>query len=473
MNNVPLCVDLDGTLIRTNTLLETALGALKKNPLFIISLIQALPRGKAQVKRLIGEQFSADPSTLPYNKEFLAWITNEHAHGRKLILATASDELIARTIAHHLGIFSDVIASTPKASVTAGGKALVLCNIFGTNGFSYAGNSRDDLAVWNCAKSAIVVDAPTSIVSRIKKDSIIEKQFTTIKILPLKVIAKTMRIHQWVKNALLFIPALAAHELVRTDVALHAVFGFLSFSLLASAVYIINDITDIPSDRAHATKKYRPIASGAIYINHAIILGLVCAIGSIAIATITLPVSFFWILGIYLAINICYSIFAKKIAYVDILILASLYVLRIFAGSFATGIATSKWLFVWTLFFFLSLAIMKRVIELLKHTKEEKIHGRGYQKRDRVFLEYAGIVAAGVSVIVLVLYIHSPSISALYTSPPLLWGVVAIVVAWLCRIWTLALEGKLPDDPVLFAAKDPISYGATCAIIATMLLASN
>lgn len=473
MNNVPLCVDLDGTLVRTNTLLETTLGALKKNPLFIIPLLRAFPKGKAYVKRVIGDQFSADPSTLPYNEEFLAWITSEHAHGRTLILATASDEKIAQHIASHLGIFSDVIASTPEASITAQGKALVLCRIFGTNGFSYAGNSHDDLNVWNCAKNAILVDAPANIISHIKKGIIIEKEFTTTKTLGFKVVAKTMRIHQWVKNALLFIPALAAHELLRTDVASHAVFGFLSFSLLASAVYIINDIADIPSDRAHATKKYRPIASGAISIHHAITIGILCSIGSIAIATITLPLSFFLILGIYLVINICYSIFAKKIAYLDILILASLYVLRIFAGSFATGIATSKWLFVWTLFFFLSLAIMKRVIELLKHTKEEKIDGRGYHKRDRVFLEYAGIATASISVVVLVLYIHSPSISILYTYPLLLWGVVAIVIAWLCRIWALALKGKLPDDPVLFAAKDPISYGATCAIIATMLLASN
>ncbi|MCE9642929.1 MAG: UbiA family prenyltransferase [Candidatus Andersenbacteria bacterium] len=473
MNNVPLCVDLDGTLVRTNTLLETTLITLKKNPFFLISLVKGLPRGKAFVKRLIGKQFSTDPATLPYNTEFLDWIRQERANGRTLILATASDELIAKKIADYLGIFSAIIASTPEKSVTADGKALVLCAMYGSSNFSYAGNSHSDLSVWNCSNNAILVDAPNNITSQIKKEVHIEKEFTTHTAPKLKVIAKTMRIHQWVKNTLLFIPALAAHELFQTHTAIQAIVGFLSFSLLASAVYIFNDITDIPSDRAHATKKFRPIASGAIAIKQALALGVICSVASIALSLLALPISFLLILAIYLGINICYSLFAKKIAYLDIIILASLYVLRVFAGSFATGIATSKWLFVWTLFFFLSLAIMKRVIELLKHTKEEKLHGRGYHKADRLILEYAGIASASISVIILALYIHSPSIFVLYTSPALLWGMVGVVMLWLGRIWTLALQGELPDDPVLFAATDPISYGAICVIIATMLLASH
>jgi 4-hydroxybenzoate polyprenyltransferase/phosphoserine phosphatase len=472
MNNVPLCVDLDGTLVRTNTLLETALGALKKNPLFIFKIVQALSKGKAYAKHVIGKEFSTNPSLLPYNKEFLEWLTKEKATGRVLILATASDELIAKKVAQHLEIFSDIIASTPKASVTAGGKALVLCKMFGTNGFSYAGNSQSDLAVWNCSHHAILVDAPKNIKQQINKNIIIEKEFITEKKSNFFVIAKTMRVHQWVKNALLFVPALAAHVLSLPNIATHAILGFISFSLLASAVYIFNDLTDISSDRAHQTKKYRPIASGVISLKYAIIISIVSALISTLIAVTTLPLSFTWLLALYVVINICYSLFAKKIAYIDILILASLYVLRVFAGSFATGVTTSKWLFVWTLCFFLSLAIMKRVIELLDHTKEEKIDGRGYHKRDRVTLEIAGMTSATLSVVILALYIKSSSIFTLYASPSLLWGIVGIVAIWLGRIWVLALQKRLPSDPVLFAAKDPVSYGAVCAIIAIMTIAS-
>ncbi|HSX24965.1 MAG TPA: UbiA family prenyltransferase [Candidatus Andersenbacteria bacterium] len=473
MDNVPLCVDLDGTLVRTNTLLETALGALKKNPLFIFSIVRALFISKAQVKHRIGQQFSILESPLPYNEEFLAWIKKQHEAGRRLILATASDKAIAVQIAKELGIFDDVIASTPQLSITANGKYAVLCQLFGTNGFSYAGNSKSDLAVWNCAKSAIVVDAPYRISSRIRKNIPVEKVFTTQKNSTIRVFAKTMRIHQWVKNVLLFVPPLAAHEIAQPLVAFHALFGFISFSLLASAVYMFNDIADIGTDRMHSTKKYRPIASGQISLKQSIALGSICVFASIVLSLLFLPASFLGILAIYLAINICYSLFAKKIAYLDILILAGLYVLRIFAGSFATGISTSKWLFIWTLFFFLSLAIVKRVIELLRlNDTLKKAHGRGYHKNDLEILKYTGIASATASIIILAMYIRSSSIFVLYANPLLLWIVVVLVAAWLARIWTLALQQKLPDDPVLFAAKDPVSYAAVLAVIATMLLAS-
>ncbi|OGY36411.1 MAG: hypothetical protein A3E36_01485 [Candidatus Andersenbacteria bacterium RIFCSPHIGHO2_12_FULL_45_11b] len=473
MNNIPLCVDLDGTLVRTNTLLETALGTLKQNPLFILSLCKALATSKAQAKHVIGQKFFIEQSPLPYNSEFLAWIQQQYKSGRTLILATASDQHIAQQIAAQLGIFKTVIASTPAASVTASGKALVLCRMFGSGGFSYAGNSHADLAVWNCAKSAVLVDAPYRISASIKKNIVIEKIFTTNNSPTARIIAQTMRIHQWVKNTLLFVPALAAHQITQQTVALHALLGFISFSLLASAVYIFNDITDIPSDRAHATKQHRPIASGTISLKNALLLGTWCAIASIVIAIAFLPSSFLGILALYLGINICYSLGAKRIAYLDIVILAGLYVLRIFAGSFATGIATSKWLFIWTLFFFLSLAIVKRIIELIQLGADTtRAHGRGYQKNDQKFLSYAGMAAAVCSSIVLGLYIRSSTIFTLYTNPSILWGIVIVVSAWLARIWKLALRGALPSDPVLFAAKDPLSYAAVGAVIAIMLLAS-
>lgn len=473
MNNEPLCVDLDGTLVTTNTLFETAVGALKKNPFFIIPLLGAMSVSKAEAKHVIGRQFFINASPVPYNTTFLNWITEQHANGRRLILATASDHNIAIQISQELGIFSEVIASTPSASVTASGKALVLCRIFGTKGFAYAGNSRSDILVWNCAKSAILVDTPQYVVHRINKDVVIEKQFTTHTTPKFKVIAGAMRVHQWTKNTLLFLPALSAHVLTQPNIALHAVLGFISFSFLASAVYIFNDIADISSDRTHVTKKNRPIASGRISLKNALILGTICLFLSILIATTTLPISFIGILALYLGINVWYSLLAKKIAYIDIIILAGLYVLRIFAGSFATGITTSKWLFAWALFFFLSLAIIKRITELLPLNDVSQIaHGRGYKKSDTTLLTYIGISSSVMSVIILGFYIQSNTVYSLYEAPFMLWTIVGIILVWLIRIWKLALLGKIPADPVLFATKDVASYIAILVIIATMTLAS-
>lgn len=473
MDNLPLCVDLDGTLVKTNTLAETALFAFKKNPLFLFHFFRALMQSKAHAKSCIGNYFSLATSQPPYNEEFLVWLREQHSQGRTLILATASDKNIAAQIAQDLGIFDDVIASTVQESVTAGNKSLVLCGKFGTNKFSYAGNSQADLAVWNCSHHAILVDAPRNIREKINKNIVIEQEFTTGTTPALKLVAKTMRIHQWTKNALLFVPALAAHEILIPPVAIHALFGFLSFSLLASAVYIFNDLTDISSDRLHPTKRNRPIASGKITLKQASIIAVTSIIISAIVAISSLPITFFGVLLLYIAINICYSLFAKKIAYLDIIILAGLYVLRIFAGSFATGISTSKWLFLWALVFFLSLAIVKRVTEISRASStSNKIHGRGYTANDRTILEYAGIASAVLSLIVLAFYIRSSSIFTLYSSPQLLWGIVFIVGLWLTRIWHLALKGSIPDDPVLFAAKDPLSYTALLAGICIMMLAS-
>lgn len=473
LQQLPLCVDLDGTLTPTNSILELGIRSLKKNPLRIFDLLVSAYTSRAAVKERIGQYSAQEPLHLPYNKELLAWLTKEHQKGRPLILATASDATVAKKVAQELGIFQEVIASTRKSPINASSKYGVLQKRFGEKGFSYAGNSREDLSVWNVAASAIIVDAPKDIVALVQKRIPIEAQFSSKQPLSLEIILQEIRIHQWLKNLLLFIPAIAAHVALQGPVLSHAIIGFISFSFFASSIYVFNDIMDISSDRLHRTKHLRPIAAGKLAISQAALLGISLATISIVLALLTLPISFALIIGLYAGINIIYSLWAKKIPYLDIGILAGFYVLRIIAGSAATGIETSTWLFLFAGCFFLNLAIVKRITEIIAlKNNEETAHGRGYGKRDKNVLTGIGIICAALACVVLAFYITSASVMHLYATPSMLWVAVPALIVWIARIWYLALHKKLPDDPVLFASKDATSYLLVAIMAASMLLAT-
>ncbi len=465
----PLCVDLDGTLIRTNSLYEAVLAVLKQKPQLLLSLVRASRKGRAYVKQIIGEESEQYELHLPYNLPFLAWLKDQHKNGRVLILATASDMSIAKKVSEKLKIFQDVIANTTDQPINASTKYKILCAKFGKQKFSYAGNSRADLSVWQCAKSGIIVNAPSNVAKQARTILPIEIEFFDEKNPLVPTILKEIRIHQWVKNLLLFVPPIAAHVLGNTEILMHAIIAFFSFSFAASSVYIMNDLLDIASDRAHRTKRHRPIASGQISISRALVLGSVLLLGSIVLALAFLPILFFWILILYFCITTAYSLRAKKIPYLDIIILAGLYCLRIIAGSAATGVPTSAWLFMFALWFFLSLAAIKRVTELVylehAHTVAE---GRGYSKRDKKLLTALGTTSALFACIVLLLYTQSATVSELYTHPTRLIIIIPLLGIWTIRMWYLSLSGKLPDDPVLFASKDAVSY----AIIVLTALAT-
>lgn len=471
--NIPLCVDLDGTLVRTNTLLEAAITAIQKKPSVIFEMLQAALAGKIALKHVIGIHAPHNASLLPYNKEFLAWLIGQHAQGRTLILATASDKAIADAVALKLGIFADVIASTPEHPVSANSKYSVLCKKFGIKGFSYAGNSHADLAVWNCAYSAVLVDTDPNVTKKAKKMVAVEAEFLGYHTPTFRVVLKTIRIHQWVKNLLLLIAIIAAHRIFEPAILLTSIVGFLSFSLLASSVYICNDIFDLASDRTHATKRFRPIAAGEIRVSHAIYIGISIAAVSIALAVLFLPRIFIGILAVYFFITSMYSLRLKRMPYVDVGILAGLYVLRIIAGGKATSIPVSNWLLLFAGCFFISLATIKRVTELtrLDHMDTKAI-GRGYKKTDKQLLKIIGTTSAIFSCIVLVFYTKSIGVTKLYTSPNTLVLIVPILGIWMARMWKHAIAGSLPEDPVLFAIKDYVSYGAIIAISGIVFLAS-
>lgn len=472
LRNKPLCVDLDGTLVRTNTLFEAALAAIKKNPWFIVKLALSVSKGKPAIKHIIGIHAPHDASLLPYNNELLAWLKEQRTKGRILILATASDKAIADDIAQYLGIFQEVIASTSQHPVSANTKYAVLSKRFGKKEFSYAGNSHADLTVWQSASSAILVDTETSVGDQVRNSIPIEAEFSnTSKITP-RVVMQTMRIHQWAKNLLLFTAPIAAHRIGESSIAVNSAIGFLSFSCLASSVYILNDLFDIASDRTHATKRFRPIAACKVGIPQAMSWSVLMAIVSILLATLFLPLKFLWILAVYFCITSIYSLRIKKIPYIDIVVLAALYVLRIIAGSTATTVPTSKWLFLFAGCLFISLAAVKRVTELAQLEKSsDRAIGRGYTKRDKELLTALGLTAALFSSVVLSLYTASAAVTTLYSRPTVLIGMILIFSVWIFRIWKHALTGLLPEDPVLFATKDYISYLTIAALFGIILLA--
>ena len=469
-----LCVDLDGTLIETNTIFEALLVAMKKNPFRLFPILSSAFQSKAYVKHTIGEYVKNESFTWLYNNKLLAFLRIEHSKGRTLILATASDSTIANAVAKELGIFSEVIASTLEKPINATTKFQVLKERFGEKGFSYAGNSTSDISVWNVATSAIIVHAPNKVTAFIREHSVIEREFPSEKKLRIQDIVQEIRIHQWLKNLLLFVPPIMAHRIGNPETFFHTLVGFFSFSLLASSMYVMNDLLDIQADRAHQTKRFRPIALGTISALQAIILAVCVALGSFIFALSLLPLAFSAMLVLYIVINAVYSFRAKKIPYIDISILAGLYVLRIIAGSAATGITTSSWLFFFAGFFFFFLASMKRVIELLQlKQREDMAPGRGYSKRDTELLVALGMTSSLLACIVLGLYMRSESVTHLYTNPKMLWTILPLLTIWIVRMWYLTLTKKMPDDPVLFTSKDIVSYGIGTAIVGVLIIAGQ
>lgn len=461
----PLCVDLDGTLVHTNTLFEAALVVVKKKPWVIVEIVRAGLRDKAAVKHIIGTHTPLQSLVLPYNQKLLAWLKEQHAHGRTLILATASDKKIAEKIAKELGIFQEVIASTPEMPVSAANKHSVLCKRFGKKNFSYAGNSRADIAVWKCAASAVLVHTNPDVTKHARNIIPIEAEFLRADDARVKTIGRTIRIHQWAKNLLLFTAPIAAHKISDPQILIDVIIGFFSFSCITSSIYIFNDLFDLPYDRMHARKKFRPIASGRLQILRASMLAVGMAAFGGAFAALLLPSVFLGTLLLYIIIASAYSLRFKKIPYVDIIILAVLYVLRIIAGGQAAGIPTSWWLFVFAGFFFISLGIVKRVTELIQLANiTDTAIGRGYTKRDKELLTALGLTSGLFSCIVLALYAVSPSTTTLYSHPTTLVWIVPILSIWLVRMWKRALAGALPEDPVLFAIKDRFSYIVLAAL---------
>ena len=473
MNTIPLAVDLDGTLIQTDTLHEAALRALRERPLSLLQLPFWLLQGKAVVKQKLAALSRFDATPLPYNRPFIDWLSKQHAQGRKLILCTAADASIAHAVAEHLGFFDEVMASDGHTNLGGRHKAAALEARFGAGGFDYAGNAHTDLQVWQRARHAVVVNASLSLTEKAKTIAVVEQVFTQ----PVPdglVIARVLRVHQWMKNCLLLMAPLAAHLI--PDVMLLSTFAlaFLAFSLCASAVYIGNDLFDLDSDRYHPRKKMRPFASGQVPVAWGVILAPLLLLCSLWLA---LPVGagFVGWLTLYFVLTCAYSWGLKRLVLIDCLVLAMLYTLRIIAGAAAAGIALSFWLLAFAVFLFLSLAFVKRYAELDLQSQSgiERAHGRGYLTTDASLVQSLGITSGYASVLVLALYLNSDAVLRLYHSPEFMWCSVPVMLFWVSWMWLKVHRGEMHDDPLLFAVRDKVSLLAGCAFAVVLVIGSR
>jgi 4-hydroxybenzoate polyprenyltransferase/phosphoserine phosphatase len=465
----PLVVDLDGTLIYTDMLHESALRVLRDSPAHTLLIPLWLHKGKAALKRHLASHTDFDPQTLPYNEEVLIWLKTQRSEGRKLILCTASDQSIADSIASHLGIFDEVIASDGTTNLAGKHKAETLVQRFGRSGFDYVGNSNADIAVWEKARRAVVVNASGHLVRKAGEICEIERIFPP-KTRGFSAWRRVLRVHQWLKNILLFVPIFASHELANTHAWWSLALAFLSFSLCASSVYVTNDLLDLESDRLHPRKRHRPFASGLVPASIGALLAPILLVASLGIGYFVGGQFLPWLI-FYFVLTTVYTLKLKQLMLIDCLALALLYTLRIVAGAAAAGHILSFWLLAFSGFLFLSLAFVKRYAELEVQllSGKQKIHGRGYHTADAPLIQTMGITAGYASALVLALYLNSDAVVRLYRAPELIWGVVPVMLFWISWMWMQAHRGNMNDDPLVYAVKDKVSL-ATGAVFAAILL---
>ncbi len=466
--SIPLCVDLDGTLIASDLLWESFCAMVRTRPADMALVPLWLVRGRAALKQEIANRGEIDPADLPYRDDVLALIASERLLGRKIVLATAADGRLARAVAAHLGAFDEVIASDGERNLKGSAKRQALEARFGSNQFDYVGDSKADLAVWKAARRSYVVPTSAKVVREAGRDR---------RIFPVgspdgglaRGLFKAIRPHQWAKNALLLVPLITSHKLLDVSLLLRALVALATFSVSASAVYIINDLLDLQADRRHRTKRFRPFASGRVPIPvGGMAAGVLLVMG--VCGSLLLPLKFTGLLLLYLGITTAYSISLKRKPMMDVICLAGLYSLRIFAGGAAVSVPISPWLLAFSMFFFLSLAFAKRYTELeTAQSADGDLANRGYKAPDLDLIRAMGPASGLLSVLVLCLYINSPDVRQLYDRPELLWLLSPLLLYWIARLWLFACRGSLADDPVLFALHDRVSY-LTGAVMGLILL---
>jgi 4-hydroxybenzoate polyprenyltransferase/phosphoserine phosphatase len=462
---IPLCVDLDGTLIRSDLLIESALNLLRHNPLYLLRFAGWLMRGKAHLKREIARRTCVDVSLLPYEPRLLSWLRNEQGQRRR-VLCTASDQTLADAVAAHVGGFETVLASDGQRNLAGAHKGENLCAQFGENGFDYAGNAAPDLQVWKHARRAIIVNAPPALEREAQQRFTVERVFAR-QGSAWRAWIKALRPHQWLKNLLVFLPLLTAHLALVPAALMRSGVAFLCFCLCASGVYVLNDLLDLEADRQHPRKRLRPFAAGNLPLVAGLIAVPVLTIAAFAVG-LALSARFTLVLAGYYAMTVGYSFLFKRIAMLDTVVLAGLYTIRIIAGTAAIGIAISFWLLAFSMFLFFSLAMIKRYTELrsLLHAGTTRV-ARGYAVDDLALIQSLGAASGYLSVLVLALYINSTASEALYHRPQVLWLLCPALLYWISRSWLIAHRGAMHDDPVVFALSDNVSrlILALCALV--------
>lgn len=466
-------VDLDGTLVKTDLLIENLFLFLRLHPLRIFEMILWLIHGKAYFKKHLADVVIPDVSRVPYNKKLLEWLEQQRADGASLVLATASDSRIARQVAEHLGIFDEVLG-TENVNLSSRNKREAIVQRYGEQGFEYVGNSVADLAVWKSASVIHVVNPEVGVLTTARKIGKVGMVFEN-RAVCFHIFIKALRLHQWIKNLLLFVPLFASHRFMEPQLFISGLQAFIAFGLCASSVYLLNDLLDLPDDRQHPTKHRRPLAAGTLPIFHAMFLVPGLLLVSFALALWTLPVQFAGVLATYYVLTLTYSLWFKRIVMLDVVTLAILYTLRVIAGAAAMSLVATFWILAFCMFIFLSLAFLKRYTELCDTRQKSEIDtssSRGYYTADFELLASLGGASGYISVLVLALYINEAATGTLYSSPKWMWAACPLLLFWLSRIWLLAHRGQMHDDPIVFALRDQVSLWIGVAFVLVFGLAS-
>jgi 4-hydroxybenzoate polyprenyltransferase len=454
---IPLCVDLDDTLIRTDTLWEALVQVWRYPAVAVRALMALLLGNKAAFKTVLAEAIAIDPAILPYREDVLIFCKAEHTRGREIVLATATHRRWAQAVADHLGIFRRVYATDGGTNLSSTRKRDALDSAYGKRGFDYIGDHENDLPIFAAARQALLVNPSGSLLQRASAQGNVSQIFRDHAV-NIKTILRALRLHQWAKNALLAVPLLSAHLIFNADAWIKLIVAFIGFGLVASATYVVNDLLDLGSDRIHSRKRFRPLASGHMSIRAGLLLAVTTGLAGFTVSFVLLPPGFGAYVVTYLAVTLAYSVVLKQKLLIDALTLAMLYTLRILAGGAAVGVVVSEWLLMFSLFLFLSLAFLKRIIELGGATADARIAGRGYSAVDLETVRMAGISSGLIAVMVLSLYIGSPAVNVLYRCPQILWLLCPLLIYWILRIWILAARNEVDHDPVVFALLDRHSY---------------
>ncbi|MDR2365775.1 MAG: UbiA family prenyltransferase [Zoogloeaceae bacterium] len=466
MGGAPLVIDLDGALLRSDLLVETSLLLLRDHPRQCLLPFGWLARGKALLKHKLAERVNLDVTVLPYDENVLAFIRKARTEGRRVVLATASHERLAGLVARHLGVFDEVLASHARLNLAGEAKRDALLARYGEKGFDYLGNSRDDLPVWRVARKAFAANASFHCERKARALTNFEGVISCRKDRAADWI-KALRLHQWLKNLLIFVPLLAAHRYAELPLLSQAMLAFFCFGLCASSVYLLNDLLDLRDDRHHAKKRLRPFASGRLSPGTGLLVFPLLLCVAFAVALCWLPLAFTLGVLVYYGLTLAYSLWLKRLMIVDVMTLAILYTLRIVIGGVTLSIPLSFWLLAFSVFIFLSLALVKRYVELLPLREKgngEKARGRGYHAEDFPMIMALGAASGYTAVMVLALYINDPVTRQYYHHPEFIWFSCLLLLTWISRVWILAHRGMMHDDPVIFAAKDKVSLGIVALI---------
>lgn len=458
--DIVLVVDLDGTLIRSDMLLESFWSGFASDWRVPLHALAGLANGRAALKARLADCGTPDAATLPYNPAVLEKIRDWRASGGRVALVTAADQRLAQSVADHLGLFDVVHGSDGRTNLKGPAKAAFLRAEFGEGGFAYIGDHTADLPVWTSAHSALTVGAAPALRARVEA-----LHPGAIHLAPpapgladrFAPALRAMRPHQWLKNLLVFFPMIAGHVFT-VETFLQGVLAFIAFGLVASSVYLLNDLLDLSADRAHPRKRARPLASGALPLIHGMVLVPVLLLCGMALALVLGPM-FLAVLAGYYLLTVAYSLWLKRKMLIDICVLATLYTFRVIAGGVATDIPLSVWLLAFSAFFFLALAAVKRQAELVDAAQRGVTiaPGRGYQVGDLPFVSQMAVSSGFVAVLVMMLYLNAPDVLSKYSNPWLLWGACLVLLYWVARMVLLAHRGHMDDDPVVYALRDPVS----------------